>query len=188
MAQKIVTLCDPHHAADEEVEGREWIVTMQGPEDTKPTTWAIDLCEDDGKTLRDLAAMLGAVGRVAGDPRRKSPKASTAPKAAPRTAPEPHAAPVYRNDAQRPVEAPRTAEGYPCPMEGCGKVSSSHSGLAAHLRGFHDGMTIAKATGQPEPYACPDCGFTSARPQGLGAHRRGAHGVVGASRQDAAGA
>jgi len=176
MAQKIVTLCDVHARNDEEHPGAAWTVTLHGPEDTRPTTWAIDLCEDDGKTLRDLATMLNAVGRVTEGPRRK---AATAARKAARTEAEAHAAPVYRHDAQRPVEAPRTAEGYPCPVEGCGKVPSTHAALSSHLRAFH-GTSIAAATGQPEPFQCPDCEFTSARPQGIGAHRRAVHGVQGA--------
>jgi hypothetical protein len=180
MAQKIVTLCDVHARNDEDHEGAGWTVTLLGPGDSRPTTWEIDLCEDDGKTLRDLGVMLDAVGRVTEGPRRK---VATAARKAARAASPAVTAPDHRPEAHRPVEAPRTAEGYPCPMAGCGKVPTSRSGLATHLRGFHDGMTIAKATGQPEPYACPEpgCGFTSARAQGLGAHRRAAHGTLGAS-------
>jgi hypothetical protein len=179
MAQKIVTLCDPHQRHDEEVPGAPWTVTLQGPEDGRPTTWAIDLCEDDGKTLVDLASMLDAVGRVVDGPRRK---VATAARKAARAEAQAHHAPVYRNDAQRPVEAPRTAEGFPCPVDGCGKVPSTHAALSSHLRSFH-GTSIAAATGQPEPFQCPECDFSSARPQGLGAHRRSAHGVAGAKAE-----
>lgn len=176
MAQKIVTLCDPHQRNDEEVPGAPWTVTIQGPDDARPTTWAIDLCDDDGKTLRDLATMLDTVGRVTDGPRRK---VATAARKAARTAGQPHRAPEDRPEAHRPVEAPRTAEGYPCPMDGCTKVPSTLAALGSHLRANHDGMTIARATGQPEPFKCPECDFTSARAQGLGAHRRAVHGVRG---------
>ena len=163
MAQKIVTLCDPHQANDEEVPGAPWVVTMQGPEDSRPTTWAIDLCEDDGKTLRDLAAMLGAVGRVTEGPRRGMP---TAARKAAREAAQAH-------------RAPEDQRGVPCPLEDCDSVLANESSRAAHMRQQH-GMSIAAALGQPEPYGCPDCDFRSARPQGLGAHRRAVHGTASA--------
>ena len=176
MAQKIVTLCDAHMANDEETEGAPWVVSLTGPGE-KPVTWEVDLCDQDGKTLRDLATMLDAVGRVTEGPRRK---VATAARRAARTAAQAHAAPRARPEAHSPVEAPHTAEGWPCPVEGCGKVPRTRNGLASHLRGMHDGLTIAAATGQPERFVCPECGFRSARAQGLGAHRRAAHGVVSA--------
>src|SRR5436190_18891714 len=69
MAQRIVTLCDAHQQHDEDAPGVTWEVSLTAPGDSKPTVWEVDLCEDDGKTLRDLAVMLGAIGRRTAGPR-----------------------------------------------------------------------------------------------------------------------
>lgn len=175
MAQKIVTMCDAHlHTEEAEVPGLAWEVTLLGPGESKPTTWAVDLCHADGKTLEDLAVMLTAVGRItegSKKARREAARAAMARESSP-TAGTAHAAPT----AALGVNAARS-----CPVEGCGAVAKNRQALASHLRSAHDGMSLAKAYGQPEPYACPDCDFSSARPQGLGAHRRAAHGTPSAS-------
>jgi len=172
MAQKIVTMCDAHlHTEEAEVPGLAWEVTLLGPDATKPTTWSVDLCRADGKTLEDLAVMLGAVGRVIDGP-RKPRKATAARESTPAPASS-HAAPTEpANGSMVPV---------PCPIAGCEAVPANRVALASHLRANHDGMTMAKAYGKPEPYACPEpgCEFRSARPQGLGAHRKAAHGTSG---------
>lgn len=178
MAQKIVTLCDAHARNDEETEGAGWEVTLLAPGESKATTWAIDLCEDDGKTLSDLAVMLDAIGRVTEGPRRRGSKAPTAARNAARTDAGAHSAPTARASGLPPVEAPHTAAGYPCPLDGCGKVPANRKALMSHLRQQHDGMSLAEATGQPLPYACPDCERRFSHPTGLGAHRRSAHGRV----------
>lgn len=167
MAQRIVTLCDAHAAHDEEVPGVTWVVTLGGRDSRKPTTWEVDLCPDDGKTLEDLATMLGAVGRVVDGPR----KPSKAPTAARRDGARP--------TGPAPLAAPQDASGgYPCPM--CEKVSRNRKSLMSHLRANHDGMSLAEAMGQPLPFPCPDCQRKFSHATGLGAHRRAAHGVPGA--------
>lgn len=181
MGQKIITLCDVHELNDEEVTGEGWTVSLQAPGEGKPVTWEVDLCADDGKGLRDLAVMLDAVGRVVDGPRRKV--ATAARKAARRDAqgpagPPAHAAPRPSKYGLPPVEAPHTAEGYPCPVEGCGKLPATRKALMSHLQHYHDGLSLAEATGQPTPYACPDCERRFSHPTGLGAHRRAAHGHV----------
>jgi hypothetical protein len=170
MAQKIVTLCDAHQANDEEAAGTPWEVTLRGPGLTKGATWEIDLCEQDGKTLTDLAVMLDAVGRrTAGKAPATAARTTTGPRA--------HTA---RTGTPRGHEVPTNPDGSAtCPVPGCGKVPSSRSALASHLRSNHDNMTLAEAYGWPMPYECPECGKRSDRPQGLAAHRRQAHGVAG---------
>jgi hypothetical protein len=171
MSQKIVTLCDAHQVGtDDEVPGVTWEVTLTGPGQNRATTWEVDLCEDHGKTLADLAVMLGTVGRVTDGPRRvRKATAARASTPAPATA---HTA---------PGEPPTTGEGamvpVPCPVDGCGKVPRNRNALIGHLRAAH-GMSIAKAYGRPEPFECPEvgCDFTSSRPQGLAAHRHHVHG------------
>ena len=92
MAQKIVTMCDAHlYSEDAEVPGVAWEVTLLGPGQTKPTTWVVDLCADDGKTLEDLSVMLGTVGRVTDGPRR--PRKPTADRTAPGAPAAAHTAP-----------------------------------------------------------------------------------------------
>jgi len=171
MSQRIVTLCDAHQAVEEDVPGVTWEVTISEPGQTRATTWQVDLCEGHGKTLADLAVMLGAVGRVTDGPRRtRKPAAareSTRTTAAAHTAP--HEPPTAGNGSLVPV---------PCPVDGCEAVPRNRVALANHLRANHDGMTMARAYGRPEPYECPDCDFRSARPQGLGAHRSAAHGYA----------
>lgn len=172
MAQKIVTMCDAHlHTEEAEIPALAWEVTLLEPGQTKPTTWSIDLCREDGKTLEDLAVMLGTVGRVIDGPRR--PRKLTADRRATPAPAAAHAAP----------SASLTAEdaGGPCPVEGCTKSPSTHKALISHLRQNHNGMTMAAAFGRPEPFACPEpgCDFRSSRPQGLGAHRKAIHGTSG---------
>jgi hypothetical protein len=167
MAQRIVTICDAHARNDEETEGAPWEVTLLAPGESKATTWAIDLCEDDGKTLRDLAVMLDAVGHVTDGPRRRGSKAPTAAREAPRT-------------AAQAVTAPTSTGAVACPVDGCDAVPRNRVALMSHLRARHDGMSLAEATGAPTPYACPNCDRRFSHPTGLGAHRRAAHGVRGA--------
>jgi hypothetical protein len=163
MAQRIVTLCDAHQQHDEDAPGVTWEVSLTAPGDSKPTVWEVDLCEDDGKTLRDLAVMLGTIGRRTAGPRTT---AATAPRSSSGTPPN-------------PTTAHRAPGGLPCPVEGCEETSPTYAASASHVRRVHD-MTMAQARGIPEPYACPDCDFRSSRPQGLGAHRKAAHGTAGA--------
>lgn len=162
MAQKIVTLCDVHQRNEEEVAGAAWSITMVGPDHSRPVTWEVDLCDDDGKTLRDLAIMLDAVGRRTAGPKPRTSAARTGP---------------------APVAAPHTANDWPCPMDGCDKSSTTRGGLMSHLRTAHDNISLAEATGQPLPYACPDCDRKFSHPTGLGAHRRSAHGVASGSHR-----
>ena len=180
MAQKIVTLCDVHARHDEEHPGALWEVTLRAPGESRAVTWEVDLCDDDGKPLRDLALMLDEVGRVTDGPRRRM---ATAARKAARTNGQARTAPgVHRSGRvyPSPVEAPHTAEGYPCPL-GCGKMARSRKALMSHLRAYHDGMSLAEATGQPLPYPCPDCPRKFSHATGLGAHRKAAHGYVSPS-------
>jgi hypothetical protein len=181
MSQKIVTLCDAHQLHDEEVPGAAWEVTLRAPGEAKATTWTVDLCEDDGKSLEDLATMLNAVGRVTDGPRRKM---ATAARKAARTDAQARTAPTAHEATRAPnrglntaVPANETAEGFPCPVDGCGKVPATRKALMLHLRHSHDGMSLAEAMGAPLPYECPDCDRAFSHVQGLGAHRRSAHGV-----------
>jgi hypothetical protein len=182
MAQKIVTLCDAHQLHEEEAPGETWEVTLRAPGETKATTWTVDLCTDDGKSLGDLATMLDAVGRVTDGPRRK---VATAARKEARNAQEAHTAPRRHPSTNQgrnaPVQASATAEGFPCPVEGCTKVPKTRPGLISHLRTYHDGLSLAEATGAPMPHACPECGRMFSHVQGMGAHRRNVHGVAGAS-------
>lgn len=192
MAQRIITLCDSHAAADEERPGVTWEVSVLAPGQTRPTTWEVDLCEDDGKTLEDLTAMLGAVGRVTDGP-RKSRKGGKA--ARPAAEPMP-GSPTATLDAKsgspgHAVNPPRNAQGdYPCPVEGCDQVSISKTGLGTHLRKYHD-TTLGEALGLPLPFVCKvaGCGKAFSSPQGLGAHGRAVHKLtsdsVGASARAA---
>jgi len=148
------------------------------PGATKATTWKVDLCEDDGKSLVDLATMLEEVGRVTDGPRRK---VATAARKAARNAGEAHTAPRNNTGMNAAVSATETAEGFPCPMDGCGRVPRNRVALMSHLRHFHDGISLAEATGAPLPYACPDCDRRFSHAQGLGAHRRAAHGPASGS-------
>src|SRR5262245_6472693 len=159
MAQRIVTMCDAHAANDEDAGGAPWQVSLLVPGDTKPTTWDVDLCEDDGKTLRDLAVMLDAIGRRVDGPRRARATAARASSSESKSA---HTAPT---------------DEWACPVHGADKMPVSRKALQSHLRGQHDGMSMAKAFGEPEPFTCPEpgCGFTSARPQGIGAHKMQSH-------------
>jgi hypothetical protein len=192
MSQKIVTLCDAHQAHDEERPGLSWEVTLLAPGATKATTWAVDLCEDDGKTLEDLATMLTAVGRVTDGPRKRVTRdvesrtaANAAARVAARNAQESHTAPrTGRTNvgANAPVGTElETAEGFPCPVDGCDKVPATRVGLMSHLKHYHDGLSLAEATGAPMPYPCQDCDRRFSHAQGLAAHRRSAHGVAGGS-------
>lgn len=138
-------------------------MSLTAPGDSKPTVWEVDLCEDDGKTLRDLAVMLGAIGRRTAGPRTT---AATAARSSLGTTPA-HRAPAGQ-------DAP-----WACPVEGCEETSPTQAARTSHVRRAHH-MTMAQAQGIPEPYACPDCDFRSRRPQGLGAHRKAAHGTAGA--------
>lgn len=176
MAQKIVTLCDAHQLHEEEVAGESWEVTLRAPGASKATTWAIDLCPEDGKTLVDLGTMLDAAGRVTDGPRRKAP---TAARNTPRTDVQAHAAPTAtRGGAMAPVAVAHTPEGWPCPVDGCGKVSATRAGLQTHVRAYHQ-MSLAEATGAPLPYACDvaGCDRRFSHVQGLAAHRRNGHGL-----------
>jgi hypothetical protein len=165
MAQRIVTLCDAHQQHDEDTAGATWEVSLQAPGASKPTTWEVDLCEDDGKPLEDLATFLGSIGRQTDGPRRKrNGTPATAARASSSGSVSAHTAP--------------TSE-WACPVDGCGKVPKGRKALQSHLRTYHDGMSLASAMGEPEPYVCPECGQRAANPQGLGAHRRAVHGVAG---------
>lgn len=165
MAQRIVTLCDAHQTEhDEEVPGTTWEVTLMAPGETKPRTWEVDLCEADGKPLTDLATYLSTIGRQTEGPKRKR---AAAAKASSQVGGSAHAAAQVTDD-----------EAWPCPVEGCGKRPATRKALGSHLRQYHDGMSLAQALGEPEPFKCPDCDFTSSRPQGVGAHRSHAHGYV----------
>lgn len=164
MAQKIVTLCDVHQRNDEERAGVAWELTMTGPDNSRPITWEVDLCDDDGKMLRDLATMLDQVGRRTGGTKASAARTATA-------------SPKVHTSGPAPVESRHTAEGWPCPMDGCDKAPQTRAGLMSHLRTQHDGISLAEATGQPLPYACPECDRKFSHPTGLGAHRRAAHGV-----------
>lgn len=169
MAQRIITLCDPHARNDEDVAGSTWSVTLTAPGEAA-TTWEIDLCEDDSKTLRDLGVMLDAVGRVTQGPRRK---VATAARKAARTAGGAIAAPRVTPDG---------AEAHTCPVEGCDYPGAPSRGtVASHVKRVH-GMTLPEAEGQPLTHACPECDFRTSAPQGLAAHRRTVHGVAGSSR------
>lgn len=172
MSQKIVTLCDVHQHHDEEVPGVGWTITLHLPGDSRPTSWEVDLCADDAKGLTDLAALLDEVGRRTEGPR----KAPAAPVPA-----APTAAPTAKRrygGSMAPSEAPRNPDGsYPCPVEGCTKVPNGRKALMSHLRQYHDGLSIAEATGQPTPYACgaPGCDRSFSHAQGRAAHRTSAH-------------
>jgi hypothetical protein len=175
MAQRIVTLCDVHARNDEDMAGATWEVTLTGP-GQKATTWEVDLCEDDAKTLGDLAVMLDAVGRVTHGRRTKAP---TAPRKAASGPGQAHTAPAPRYGGGTPIEGRQDEAGnYPCPVEGCGKVPSTRKALMSHLRQYHEGMSMAEAYGEPLPYGCPDCDKRFSHATGLGAHRRAAHGVA----------
>jgi hypothetical protein len=160
MAQRIVTTCDAHAAHDEDAPGVTWTVTLLAPGESKPTTWEVDLCDQDGKTLTDLSVMLGAIGRQTDGPRRRA------------------------TAARESTREARAHGAHPCPVDGCGKVSSTSNGLQTHVRHDH-GMTMAEAMGEPLPYACdsPACLRAFSTPQGLGAHRKSVHGIAGAHRQ-----
>lgn len=165
MAQRIITLCDAHQeTTGEDVLGTAWEVSLLAPGASRPTTWSVDLCEDHGKELEDLAKMLGTVGRVLEGPRGAG-KQSVARQSTPAPATS-HTAPSAAPTAQNA-----------CPVDGCDYKGPNRSSLNSHLRHQHS-LTRAKAFGQPEPYACPapGCGFRSSRPQGIGAHVHGAHG------------
>jgi hypothetical protein len=170
MAQRIITLCDVHARSDEDAAGTTWAVTLQGP-DGKPTSWEIDLCEDDGKTLVDLAVMLNAVGRVTAGPKRRVAASERR---------------QVREDQRSGLAAPKAPEAapeWPCPL--CDKAPISRSALASHLNRHHDGITVAEARGEPLPFDCPECDKAFSHPTGLGAHRRTIHGVQGAQRASA---
>jgi len=189
MAQKIVTVCDAHQLHEEEVEGQSWEVSIRPPGAPRATTWEVDLCTDDGKTLVDLGAMLDAVGRVTEGPRRK---ASTAARNTPRTDAQAHAAPMPTRARRKgantaALEVPHTAEGWPCPVEGCTHVSTTRSALGVHVRARHD-QSLAEALGVPTPYVCDVCEKQFSHPQGLGAHRRAAHGLSRHVRAEESGA
>jgi len=171
MAQRIYTVCDAHAANDEDSPGQAWEVTLKGPGITKGATWEIDLCEQDGKTLTDLAVMLDAVGR------RTAGRAVAASAARVSSSGSARSAPRDRSDA---TPLPYNDDGsVTCPV--CGKRPVSRKAMQSHLRQYHDGMTVARAFNLPEPHACPECEFRSAAPQGLAAHRKQVHGhVVGA--------
>ena len=72
MAQRIVTVCDAHQAREEEAAGAPWQVSVLAPGESKPTTWEVDLCPEDGKPLEDLAEMLRLIGRQTEGPKRRN--------------------------------------------------------------------------------------------------------------------
>ena len=154
MVQRIVTVCDVHAQADEQVGGLPWEVTITEP-GGRPVTYVIDLCEEDGKPLVALVDHLEAVGRTEG-PKRRRPAASAPVAADPSAAPE------------------------PCPVEGCDAVPRTRGALLSHLRSRHH-MTLGQAQGRPLIHECPECREGFAEAKGLGAHRRMVHGVVGSS-------
>lgn len=161
MAQRIVTLCDAHqNYSDEDVPAAVWEISLLAPGASKPTTWSVDLCEDHGEELADLAKMLGTVGRVLDGP-RGAKRAS-----------------VARESTPGPGRALTAPDAVSCPVDGCDYTGKTRTYVNSHLRGRHD-TSWAKVMGEPEPYACPEpgCGFTTSRPQGLGAHRRASHDV-----------
>lgn len=173
MAQRIVTLCDVHQHADEETPGVQWTISVHVPGE-RPVTWEVDLCEDDSKGLRDLAALLDEVGRVVDGPRKRRGSKTAAARVE---------APGRSGGLVEQVDAPHTDEGYPCPK--CEKVPRTRKGLMSHLKTYHDGMSLAEALGQPLPYVCPECGRKFSHGTGMGAHRRAIHGVpAGGSEGD----
>lgn len=121
--------------------------------------------------------MLGAVGRVTDGPRRT---VNTAARVAARAAQgRPHRATNRGANAAVGTDL-ETPEGWPCPVDGCEKVSNSRTGLASHVRHVH-GISLAEVIGAPTPYLCPDCPRAFSHRQGLGAHRRSAHGAASGS-------
>lgn len=164
MAQRIITLCDAHIAADdgEEAGGVEWQVSITAP-GAKPMAYAIDLCDDDAKPLRDLLAFLSDVGRRAQQQGRK---------AAPKT-PGSGGPVSSATMAGVPTEGPIA-----CPVDGCDVTPASPDALQSHLRRHHD-TSMAEVYGLDTPYACdvPECHRRFTHPQGLGAHRKQAHGL-----------
>lgn len=157
MAQKIVTMCDAHlHTEESEVPAHQWEVSLREPGAARSTTWSIDLCREDGKTLEDVAVMLGTWGRVIDGPRRlRKPVVARESKPEPGTA---HTAP----------------ESFPCPVDGCDKVSATETGRGSHLRDIH-GTTYAEAAGLPVPFPCPQCDRAFTRAQSLGVHMARKH-------------
>lgn len=162
MAQRIVTICDAHTKRDAgDAPGSEWTVSITAP-GAKAASYVVDLCEEDAEPLRGLLAFLADVGRREGQQPRK-----IAAKSSP---------------GRSSVSASADPNRWACPVDGCGKVPSSRTALQSHLRSYHDGMTLARAFGEPEPHTCPECGSTFSHPQGLGAHRKSVHGVEGTAK------
>lgn len=121
MAQRIVTLCDIHQSRDEEVAGSPWSVTITGP-GGKPSTFDVDLCDDDAKGLTDLLDVLRDVGRKAANPVGRPKTARAAPGVQPDT------------------------EGrYVCPE--CGKTSTHAQGLGSHRLKAHGVPGVSRAAG-----------------------------------------
>lgn len=173
MAQRIITLCDAHALHDAEAPGVQWEVTITAP-GAKPTAYAIDLCDDDAKPLRDLLEFLAEAGRRAvqqpGKPARKSGGSGGPTGSHPATVGSPAAI-----AAGVPTEGP-----VPCPVDGCDMTPVSVDALGSHLRAHHD-TSIAEVYGLPTPYACDvdGCSRRFTHPQGLGAHKKATHGVPG---------
>lgn len=182
MAQKIVTLCDAHAAHDEDAAGQRWEVTVLAPGESRPTTWSIDLCHDDGKTLVDLATMLTNVGRVESGP-RGARKAATAARnvANGATAHTSNGRPAGGKGSA--IEVPTNAAGrYPCPVAECDHDTRTKGGITSHVRDHHH-LSLGEAMGLPLPYACGigDCPRAFTHAQGAGVHRRTVHGMASAS-------
>lgn len=160
MAQKIITLCDPHLSEhDEEVPGEPYRVGIQEP----GGRWRfleIDLCKADAAEMGQFATWIDQYGR------EFDPPMDTGRKRGP-----------YRrreSPSEGPGESTRTVEPgtFPCPV--CEYVGRSKSALTSHAQRTH-GKRLAELSGEPMPFVCEACGKGFTRSQGLGVHKRTQH-------------
>jgi hypothetical protein len=159
MAQKIITLCDPHLSEhDEEVPGEPYRVGIQEP----GGRWRfleIDLCKADAAEMGQFATWIDQYGREF-DPPREPGRRGRKPGPRPRI--------EEAGEVTRTVE-PGT---FPCPV--CDYVGRTKSALTSHAPRVH-GKRLAELSGEPMPFVCEACGKGFTRSQGLGVHKRTQH-------------
>jgi hypothetical protein len=160
MAQKIVTVCDSHQLRDEEESGFPWEIAITPPGGRR-ATFAVDLCEADGKPLQDLYDFLSEVARRLDHGPRNGKRGQRSPE-----------------EIRDAVAAGEIAAGSVCPIEGCEHRTTTEQALRSHVRDHHS-LSLSEARGEPVPYACPaqGCGRAFSRKQGLAQHVRLSHGA-----------
>lgn len=164
MAQKIVTLCDPHLSEhDQEVPGEPYRIGIQAPGGR--WQWLeIDLCAADAAEVGLLATWLERFGREfqGADPqpgpgrrKRRSPKTATG---------------GGESDPMLPVG--EDEQSLACPV--CDYVGRTKTSLMSHTVRVH-GKRLTELHGAPLPYVCNECGAAFTRTQGLGVHIKTQH-------------